>query len=71
MSETSPPMLRVHGFGMSFDGFSAGFDQDLEHPLCGGGEALLTGLNLPGLGCKCPVCTMGARAMHVTLLRRA
>ena len=41
MSETSPPRLRVHSFGISLDGFSAGPDQDLEHPLGVGGEALM------------------------------
>jgi len=32
--------LRVHGFGLSLDGFGAGPRQDLEHPLGVGGEAL-------------------------------
>jgi dihydrofolate reductase len=32
--------LRVHSFGISIDGYGAGPDQDLEHPLGVGGEAL-------------------------------
>jgi dihydrofolate reductase len=32
--------LRVHGFGMSLDGHSAGPDQSLEHPMGRGGMAL-------------------------------
>jgi len=32
--------LRVHGFGMSMDGYSAGPDQSLEHPMGRGGMAL-------------------------------
>ena len=31
----------MHSFGISLDGFSAGPDQDLEHPLGVGGEALM------------------------------
>ena len=33
--------LRVHGFGMSLDGFSAGPDQSLEHPLGVNGPELM------------------------------
>lgn len=32
--------LRVHGFGISIDGFGAGPGQDLDHPLGVGGETL-------------------------------
>ena len=32
--------VRVHGIGVSIDGFAAGPDQDLAHPLGVGGEAL-------------------------------
>jgi dihydrofolate reductase len=32
--------LRVHGFGMSLDGYSAGPDQSLEHPMGKGGMGL-------------------------------
>ncbi len=34
------PKLRVHNFSVSLDGFAAGPDQDLEHPLGVGGEDL-------------------------------
>jgi dihydrofolate reductase len=32
--------VRVAGFGVSMDGFGAGPEQDLEHPLGVGGEAI-------------------------------
>ena len=32
--------LRVHGFGVSLDGYAAGPGQDLDHPLGVGGMAL-------------------------------
>jgi len=34
------PLLRVHGFSISIDGFGAGPGQDLQHPLGVGGPAL-------------------------------
>ena len=34
------PKLRVHGFSLSLDGYGAGPNQDREHPLGAGGEAL-------------------------------
>ena len=34
------PRLRVHNFSISLDGYAAGPDQGLEHPLGRGGEAL-------------------------------
>ena len=33
--------VRVQSFGLSLDGFGAGPDQDLQHPLGVGGEALM------------------------------
>jgi dihydrofolate reductase len=35
------PRLRVHGFGLSFDGFGAGPAQDADHPLGRGAEAIM------------------------------
>lgn len=35
------PQLRVHGFGLSIDGYGAGIDQDAATPLGVGGTALL------------------------------
>ena len=35
------PRLKVQCFGMSLDGFSAGPDQSLDHPLGVGGPALM------------------------------
>src|ERR1700761_3142952 len=44
VAEPSTPFpmakLRVHGFGVSLDGYAAGPDQDLENPLGVGGPAL-------------------------------
>ncbi len=36
------PKLRVNSFGLSLDGYGAGPDQSLEHPLGRGGEAMHT-----------------------------
>jgi dihydrofolate reductase len=41
VTTSSKPRVRVLSFGVSLDGFSAGPNQDLEHPLGVGGPALM------------------------------
>ena len=40
--------VRVAGFGVSIDGFGAGPDQSLEHPLGKRGRELIIGSTQPG-----------------------
>jgi hypothetical protein len=61
------PRLRVHNLAVSLDGYAAGRDQGLEHPLGVGGERLLG--DLPGAPpLECAEFVASPSVAHVRLV---
>ena len=61
--------VRIESFAVSVDGYAAGPDQALAHPVGSGGLALFAGLDLPALGWRRTDFALGESAMHLRFSR--
>lgn len=63
------PKVRVHNLAMSLDGYAAGPDQSLDHPLGVGGERLFDHLDGGPHGYECTELVSSPSVAHTRISR--